>query len=783
MPSPSVKVQLNDQSQYAATSPTSVPLFFVATRKNKQTPSGGGIALGTAEAGVLRAVTSRREVVQTLGVPAFVTANGAPVHGHETNEYGLHALWSFMDTAPLAYYVRADIDLGGLLPKTVEPTRAVADGTYWLEKDAVVGGFFRRNAANTAWVAVPSAVYTVAPGNSDGAVGDIAFDYSTTAGTVKIKTTSTTWVALGGLNLSSTSINTQTATTASVWKSDTAPTGAGANDYWWKTSKDAGGYNLKLKKYRALDDTWVDVVPLRSTIEPASKAATVVWEDLSAFDTNGSHPLKVGNGTAFVALTTILNNDAPTMSAATGDLWYSDDITDFALYVEATNKWVACATVTSASPAANEKVISASAPATPSTGALWVDISGSNLANFPVIKRWNSVSWEDITGSVSMGGYVAPTLVQDGSFWINLDDTATKCTVKEYDPTYEPVHIDSVSGVKAAFDAETHGRWKPVAGSRFLRAAQRFMTVKAIQEAIANTENLRSQHINYQIMVAPGYPEAYDEMVSLNAAIGDRAHIIPDVPFTMVPAGVTTGREITVTEWKANARGASETGELGFVSAGTPFASAYYPHGLSTNADGQVVFVPSSTMMVRTIVKSDSDSAVYHAPMGLQNGTITNATSVGYLTDAGVFKVVNLSPGQSGILYDNQINPIENLYRVGLRNMGNKNLYGETSMLSKTNVGRLVSQMKFDMQQDFRQFLGMQHHPETWGAVRNLATRYMTGLVASNAVSDFIIVVDENNNDDDAQAAGELFVDVAFVPIGAVEFITVRLKIENPGDL
>lgn len=783
MPSPSVTVSLNDQSQFAAVSPTSVPLFFVATRKNKQTPTGSGIALGTAESGILRAVTSRREVVQTLGVPAFVTANGAPVHGHETNEYGLHALWSFMDTAPLAYYVRGDVDLGGLLPKTTEPTRPVADGTYWLEKDAVVGGFFRRNAANTAWAAVPSSVYTTAPANGDGAVGDIAFDYSTTNGTIKIKTTSSTWVALGSLNLSSTAINSLTATTATVWKSDTAPTGAAANDYWWKTSKDSGGYNLKIKKYRALDDTWVEVIPTRSTIEPVSKLSTVVWEDLSAFNTNSSHPLKVGNGTTFVALTTVLNNDAPTSAAATGDLWYSDDITDFALYVEGTNKWVPCLTVTSATPAANEKVISASAPTSPSTGALWVDISGSNLANFPVIKRWNSVSWEDITASVSKGGYVAPTLVPDGSFWINMDDRITKATVKEYDPTYEPVHINATSGVKETFDAEVHGRWKPVAGTLFLRAAQRVMVVTAIQEAIANTENLRSQHINYQLMLAPGYPEAYDEMVSLNAAIGDRAHIIPDVPFTMVPSGVTTGSEITVTDWKANTRGATETGPLGFVSAGTPFASAYYPHGLSTNSDGLVVFVPSSTMMIRTIVKSDSDSAIFHAPMGLQNGMITNASSVGYLTDAGVYKTLNLTPGQSGLLYDNNVNPIENLYRVGLRNMGNKNMYGDSSMLSKTNVGRLVSMMKFDMQQDFRQFLGMQHHPETWGAVRNLGTRYLTGLVASNAISDFIIVVDENNNDDNAQATGELFVDAAFVPIGAVEFVNIRLKIENPGDL
>jgi hypothetical protein len=760
-------------------------VFFLATRKNKPIPSGTGIALGTSEANEVRQVTSQREVLQTLGVPAFVTSAGAQVHGHECSEYGLHALWSFMGTSSLAYYVRGDIDLGGLMPTSTEPTRDPVDGTYWIDTStAAQGGFYRRNSTNTGWDAVHATVFTAAPTNGDGSAGDIALDFSNKAApVVKIKNDAGTWVQAGsGLNVL---IATKTATTATMWVQDTAPTGAGANDYWWKTNKDAGGYNLKLKRYRAVDDTWVDVVPARATIQPTDVSTSSVWEDLSSFATNGQHPLKVGTGSGFAALTYTIGASAPTQAAQDGDLWFSDDITDFAMYKSdaTTVKWNEITTVTTASPTNVQKVISTAAPATPATGALWIDVSGGNLDNFPVVKRWNSTSWEDITASVLVGTYVAPNLIPNGTYWINLDDLRTKCTVKQYDSTYQPVNIDPISKVAATYDATTMKHWKPIAGARFGRKAQRYVVVSALQKAAAATDNLRAPHINYQLILAPGYPELFDDMETLNDDIGNRAHVIADTPFTMVPSGVAQGREITVTDWKNNVRAAAETGEVGFQSAGVPYASMYYPHGMSTNVDGSTVFVPASTMMVRTIVKSDIDTAVSHAPMGLQNGTITNATALGYLTYDGKFKSLSLTQGQATILYDNHINPIQNLYKIGLRNMGNRSTYGADTLLSSTNVARLVSEMMYDLNRSFLPFLGMPHHPETWAAVRNTATRYMNGKIAQNAISDALVICDENNNDDAAIANKELYVDIAFVPVTAVEFIYVRLRVDNPGDL
>ena len=91
MVAPFVQVSINNQTIYSEPSPRTIPLFVVSTRANKTTPDGSGIAPGTQESGVLRLVSSQRELIQNYGNPVFVTSEGDPVPGDETNEYQLLA--------------------------------------------------------------------------------------------------------------------------------------------------------------------------------------------------------------------------------------------------------------------------------------------------------------------------------------------------------------------------------------------------------------------------------------------------------------------------------------------------------------------------------------------------------------------------------------------------------------------------------------------------------------------------------------------------------------------
>jgi hypothetical protein len=857
--SPGVSVSVDDQSIYARPGPTTIPLIVYATRANKVQAGGTATALATTEANVMRKYTSQRDVLQLNGNPVFVTSAGSSVHGDETNEYGLHALHSFLGRGSLAMGLRADIDLGQLMPSDVEPTSSPADNTYWIDRDAIVGGIYRRNSANTAWVAVPFSVYASAPGASDGAAGDFAFDYSTTNGTMKVKVSSSTWQDVGTTNFASVAILGQTSANSDVWVSASAPTGAGANDYWWKTVEASGGTKIPLYRYRASDDTWVPITIVRSATAPSTPTEGVVWEDISALTTNGNRPLKVGNGVDFsTVLTYVLQDAEPTSAPVAGTLWFDDTITDFAMYRESSNLWMEIVTTTSSTPTAFQKVISASAPTTPSLDAIWVDVSGENLDLFPVIKRWNGSSWEDITSSIEISDAdPGATLVLNGTYWINLGDTRTRNTVKSYDTSYVSVSVDgggrvnsvtvnaggsgytsaptvSLSGgggtgatavatisggavtavtitnkgsgytsaptvgfsggggtgatatavlSTGASSSNTSENWKPFVGSRFGRRAQRFAVVRSLQAAIAANQDIRAEVNYFQLISVPGYPELYDDMLTLNADNNDLAFSICDTPKHMIASGVPVGKELTATEWKTNANGATSVGEDGFAGSGTPYAGFWYPWGMSTNVDGNDVMIPPSTIALRTFAYNDSVAFPWFAPMGTRRGQVNNATSVGYLNDDGDFTVVNLTRGQMDILYDLNINPIAPDPATGLlRIWGQKTNYGIASALDRVNVARLVLKMKYDLGNALRPFIGEPNDAITRASALNVVQRYLSGLKSLRALHDYAARCDENNNTAERQQRNELWVDVAIIPVGAVEFIYVPIKVVAVGD-
>ena len=779
--SPGVSVTVEDQSLYQDVSPTTTPLIILATRSNKTRPDGTGIAPGTTEANKLRLVTSQREVLQLLGDPVFVTSGGEQVHGHETNEYGLHALWSFMGRYSRAFYIRADIDLAGLVPTKTEPLSPPLNNTYWIDISNSVGGLYRRNAGNTAWESVTSHFVTSAPDASLGSDGDWAFDYSNTNGTLKVRADDDSWNALGSIDLTAVTIDGRTATTNKLWQKDTAPTGAGANDYWLKTSG-YDSFDIKLKRYRASDNTWEDIKPIRSTTTPTVTKDGTVWEDTSSFNANGTRPLKVALSGSFISLVHVVQENAPTTDPEDGDLWFNDTL-DFKMYVEDTNAWAEIETTTNANPTNRQKVISGSAPTSPATGAIWIDSSGFELDVFPVIKRYTGSTWEDITDSVVISNtYTSASTVDDGTFWINLADPETTNTIKVWDSTYEPEIVNAAGDALESFSSSTHRRWKPFVGAVFGRRAQRKAVVTALQEAMVNNDDARSDAYYFQLISSPGYAELYDEIITLNTDIKEIAFGVSDVPARMIPSGIPTGREVTVTAWKANSNAASETGEDGFTSSGYPFMAQWYPWALSTNVDGQSVFVPSSTIALRTLAFNDSVAKPWSAPMGDRRGLVTNASSVGYLTDSGKYQVINLTNGQRDVLYENNVNPIAFFHNKGLRVWGQKTTFGVTSALDRINVARLIVKMKYDLNNSLTGFIGEPADPITWASARNIVERYLAGLKSLRAIYDGAVRVDGENNTSERIDRNELWVDVAIRPVKTVEFIYVPIKIYNTAD-
>jgi len=776
--SPGVNVSINDQSIYAAPNPTTVPLFIVATRSSKTTPDGTGTALGTLEANKLRVVTSQRDLIQNYGNPTFVTSSGVAVHGDETNEYGLMAAYSFLGRGSRAYILRADIDLGGLVPTTNEPILPPVDSTYWINSSSAIGGIFKYDGTN--WVATPFKIYTTSPIGTDGADGDWAFDYSTLDGTIKYKSGGT-WKAATNIN-----IQADYAAANSLTVSPAAPTTAVANDFWYKTVSSAGGVNLSMSRFRAVDGVFVTVPVIRSNTAPVAAQGTV-WEDTSNIATTAARPLYIGTGTTFISLSMVVQATQPVTTPATGTIWYDSTYTDFALYVEGTdhgygNQWVPITTTTVSNPTSSQKVISASAPTSPNDGAIWVDISSTdNFDNYPIIKRWQTGQWIDITTSVKItDSDPIASAVLNGTYWLNTGSSLTRNTIKTYDPTFTGTNV-TFNGTVYVVSADTANHWKPAAGTSFGRKAIRTMVVTKLQAVISSNTDIRAEENYFQLITCPGYPELYDEMIALNTDKGEIAFVVADIPKFTIPSGIPTGREVTVAEWVSNARSTTSTNETGFSSARSPYAAFYSPWGLTTDVNGNDVFVPPSHMALRTLAYSDSVSAPWYPPAGLTRGRIDNATSVGYLTNSNVYTVTKLTTSMRDIMYENNVNPLMFKPNKGLVVYGQKTWASSATALDRINVARLITKMKYDLQRLMEPFLFEINDPVTRRSAQIAGERYMAGLKSLRAVYDYAVRCDENNNTASRIDRNELWVDIAIQPAKSIEFIYIPVSILNTG--
>lgn len=157
--SPGVSVSVIDESAYGTSGPGTIPLIVIATKSNKIQPgSASTIAIGTdpASANTLWLITSQRDALQTFGTPTFYSSSGTQQHDNELNELGLFTLYEYLGIANQAYVLRADLDLGQLVPTTTAPTGLAQSGQSWLDLTTTTWGIFRSNGnPNPAYTWVP----------------------------------------------------------------------------------------------------------------------------------------------------------------------------------------------------------------------------------------------------------------------------------------------------------------------------------------------------------------------------------------------------------------------------------------------------------------------------------------------------------------------------------------------------------------------------------------------------------------------------------------------------
>ena len=264
--SPGVSVSVTDESFYGSGGNGTVPLIVIATAENKNAPAGGKAAFTVpSEAGNVKLITSQRELLTNYGNPDFKSSGGTQLHGHELNEYGLMAAYSFLGLANRAYVLRADVDLGQLVARSSAPSADPANGAYWLDSASTVWGLKKWNGS--AWVRqsvlTPSASQvstgsSPAPLGAVGVDGDFAVVYQQDDGTsvsdIRLfEKLSGAWYHIGSSawDTASGSLDFQIAAHTSV---PTTKSGGGAlasGDLYLQTNKPNSGSSVVVKLWNS----------------------------------------------------------------------------------------------------------------------------------------------------------------------------------------------------------------------------------------------------------------------------------------------------------------------------------------------------------------------------------------------------------------------------------------------------------------------------------------------------------------------------------------------------
>ena len=324
--SPGVSLSVSDESFYAPAGAGTVPLIVIATAQDKKAPDGTSTAAYTtkATANKLYNITSQRELLQNFGNPTFKTSGGTPVHGDETNEYGLAAAYSFLGLSNRAYVLRADVDLDQLNASATAPSAKPAADSLWIDTANSTWGIKEWDGSKwvtqTVLIAGKDDVYANAvPKTAFSTNGSFALASLLPAGTKSdflsiFEKLSGNWYSVGSSGWSSakSSADYQWATHTTIPSVQNGGGALVAGDVFLQSTAPNSGANVQVKKYNVATGQFVSQeAPILSTTAEAyayhKAAGTLVtgalWLDAidDSFQRFASTRLNMWNGASTLA--------------------------------------------------------------------------------------------------------------------------------------------------------------------------------------------------------------------------------------------------------------------------------------------------------------------------------------------------------------------------------------------------------------------------------------------------------------------------------------------------
>lgn len=523
------------------------------------------------------------------------------------------------------------------------------------------------------------------------------------------------------------------------------------------------------------------------------------------------------------------SNDAPDQDPLDGTLWYYSAADQVDIMIQDNGTWQGYQNVTNdvrgfdlSNTNATGPIISATAPTTQTDvsesplvyGDLWIDTS--DLENYPVLSRWESVSGVDqwvvvnntdqttqsgvlfadarwatngttdpITGalptitSLLTSDYLdidAPvaTLYPQGMLLFNTRRSGFN--VKSYQVNYFNADTFPDDTLPTETNAWVTTSGLKANGAAYMgRQAQRALIVAAMKAGIDTNTDIREEQRQFNLIASPAYPELTPNMIALNNERNNTAFVIGDTPLRLDPQDILT--------WASNNNGLGLDTADGLIAADT-YMGTFYPSCQTTDLSGSSVVTAPSHMMVRTMIRSDEVSFPWFAPAGTRRGVVDNALQIGYINaTTGEFESLGVRQGLRDTLYENSINPITFIPGVGITNFGNKTSTTVASALDRINVARLVAFIRGRLDVIGKQYLFEPNDQITRNQIKNAIDGLMIDLVAKRALYDYLVVCDLTNNTPARIDRNELYVDIAIEPVKAVEFIYIPVRIKNTGEI
>jgi hypothetical protein len=207
-------------------------------------------------------------------------------------------------------------------------------------------------------------------------------------------------------------------------------------------------------------------------------------------------------------------------------------------------------------------------------------------------------------------------------------------------------------------------------------------------------------------------------------------------------------------------------------SRNTSYATSYWPWiQIVEPESGQLVWIPSSTVIPGVYAYNDTVAEPWFAPAGINRGGL----------DLVVRAETKLTQTQRDNLYTGNVNPIATFPANGVVVYGQKTLQKKASALDRVNVRRLLIALKNYISEVAQNLVFEQNTIATRNAFLAAVNPYLETVQQKQGLYAFKVIMDDSNNPADVVDRNEMVGQIYIQPTKTAEFIYLDFNILPTG--